>query len=138
MNQNANATLKLLIVDDIPVMRQEFIAICREYVPQARIDEASNVMEAMESLINEDPPYDAVFTDVNMPAVSGLKLISLVRNLLTYRTVPVIVMSTLTGRSDIARALQLGANAYLTRPMQREYFEIVYLGYLDPVLRKKR
>jgi len=131
-------SLKILIVDDIDLMRQEFIAICREYVPDARIDEANNVVHAMELLIKESPPYDAIFTDVNMPTVSGLKLISLVRNLIHYKDVPVIVMSTTTGRSDIARALQIGANAYLTRPMQREYFEIVYLSYLDPVLKKRR
>ena len=131
-------SLKILIVDDIDLMRQEFISICREYVPDARIDEANNVVRAMEMLIKESPPYDAIFTDVNMPAVSGLKLISLVRNLIHYKDVPVIVMSTVTGRSDIARALQIGANAYLTRPMQREYFEIIYLSYLDPVLKKRR
>jgi len=131
-------SLKILIVDDIDLMRQEFISICREYVPDARIDEANNVVRAMEMLIKESPPYDAIFTDVNMPAVSGLKLISLVRNLIHYKDVPVIVMSTVTGRSDIARALQIGANAYLTRPMQREYFEIIYLSYLDPVIKKRR
>lgn len=130
--------LKILVVDDIDLMRQEFVALFHEYVPDARIDEANDVIHAMELLIRETPPYDAIFTDVNMPAVSGLKLISLVRNLINYRDVPVIVMSTVSERSDIARALQIGANAYLTRPMQREYFEIVYLGYLDPLVKKRR
>jgi len=111
--------------------------MCTEYIPTAEIDEASDVMEGMELLRRQHPPYDVVFTDVNMPAVSGLKLIPLVRNLPFYESTPIIVLSTITGRADIGRALQLGATAYLTRPYQPEYFEIVYMAYLSPILKKK-
>jgi CheY-like chemotaxis protein len=129
--------LKVLIVDDIEAMRKEFISIFRDYVSDARIDEAPDVISAIERCQTEKPPYDVVFTDVNMPAVSGLRLIPFLRNHDIYRRTPLIVMSTLTGRTDIARALELGATAYLTRPFQREYFEIIYLAYITPILRRK-
>jgi two-component system chemotaxis response regulator CheY len=130
-------SLKVLIVDDLAAMREQFIGMFRDYVPDAEIHEACDVMEAMERLRKEYPPYDCVFTDVNMPTVSGLKLIPLIRNLDAYRQTPVIVLSTLTGRTDIGRALQLGANAYLTRPYESEYFDIIYLAYLSPLCEKK-
>lgn len=129
--------LRILIVDDLESMRSEFITMCHEYIDDVVVEEASDVMEAMELLRKVHPPYDVVFVDVNMPTVSGLKLIPLMRNIDHYAKTPVIVLSTLTGRTDIGRALQLGANAYLTRPYQREYFEIVYLAYLSPLLKKK-
>lgn len=128
----------MLIVDDLKMMREEFTLICREFIPNVMIDEAADVMQAMELLQKDAPCYDAVFTDINMPDISGLTLITNARNLPNYKDVPLIVISVLTGRPDVERALQLGANGYLLRPLQKEDFEIVYTAYLEPILQKKR
>lgn len=138
MNKNESRQLKLLVVDDIKGMRDEFSAICHEDYPSCRIDEAENVMQAMQLTQKETPPYDAIFTDINMPEISGLKLISLIRELPAYKDTPLIVISTLAGRSDVDRAIQLGANGYLIRPLQKEDFEVVRIAYLDPIQIKKR
>lgn len=130
--------LKILIVDDLRSMREEFCSICREFLPDARIDEASDALHAMELIQKEVPIYDAVFTDINMPNISGLKLISYVRSLPLYKNTPLIVISTLSGRNDIERALMLGAEGYLTRPLQKEDFEIIYLTYLLSLAQKKK
>lgn len=138
MSKAEGKQLKLLVVDDVKGLRDEFSAICREDYPLCRIDEAENVMQAMALMNKESPPYDAVFTDINMPEISGLQLIPLVRDLPAYKSTPLIVMSTLSGRSDVDRAIQLGASGYLIRPLQKEDFEIVRLAYLDPIQIKKR
>jgi two-component system chemotaxis response regulator CheY len=126
-----NERIKILIVDDLDSMRQEFGAICREFVPDARIDEATDVVHAMELLQKEMPIYDVVFTDINMPNISGLKLISFIRALPLYNNVPILVISMMTARNDVERAMELGANGYLMRPLRREDFEIVYLTYIQ-------
>ena len=126
-----NEGLKVLIVDDLESMRKEFGSICREFLPDVRIDEATDVVHAMELLQKEMPIYDAVFTDINMPNISGLKLISFVRALPLYNNVPIIVISVLSARTDVERALELGANGYLMRPLQRQDFEVVYLSYIQ-------
>lgn len=131
-------SLKLLIVDDLKMMREEFALICREFIPNVIIEEAVDVMQAMELLQNESSCYDAVFTDINMPDITGLTLITNVRKLPYYKDVPLIVISVLTGRPDVERAMQLGANGYLMRPLQKSDFEIVYTAYLEPILQKKR
>jgi two-component system chemotaxis response regulator CheY len=118
-------------VDDLDSMRQEFGAICREFVPDARIDEATDVVHAMELLQKEMPIYDVVFTDINMPNISGLKLISFIRALPLYNNVPILVISMMTARNDVERAMELGANGYLMRPLRKEDFEIVYLTYIQ-------
>jgi two-component system chemotaxis response regulator CheY len=138
MNMKEGRQLKLLVVDDVKGMRDEFSAICREAFPFCRIDEAENVMRAMACMQKESPPYDAVFTDINMPEISGLQLIPLIRDLPAYKNTPLIVISTLAGRSDVDRAIQLGASGYLIRPLQKEDFEVVRLAYLDPIQIKKR
>ena len=128
MKQNP---VKILIVDDLESMRQEFSSICREFLPDARIDEATDVVHAMELLQKEMPIYDVVFTDINMPNINGLKLISFIRALTLYNNVPILVISMMTGRSDVEKAMELGANGYLMRPLRREDFEIVYLTYIQ-------
>ncbi len=132
--------LKVLIVDDLRSAREEFSSICRDFIPSVCIDEASNVMEAMKLIQKEDPPYDAIFTDINMPEINGLKLISMTRHLAAYRTAPIVVISTLAGNSDIESAMQLGASGYLTRPLQKGDFEVVYVAFLRPIVssRKKK
>src|SRR5262245_20946698 len=119
-------SLRILIVDDLKAMREEFNGICREFLPDAKIGEAEDVMSAMELLKKQSPPFEAIFTDINMPNISGLKLISQARELPVYKHVPLIVISTLGGRQDVERAMQLGANGYLIRPLQKDDFDIVY------------
>lgn len=136
--RSASMSLKLLIVDDIKSMRDEFSHVCREFIPDARIEEAQDVMQAMEMISRPGNSYDVVFTDINMPAISGLKLISNLREIQAYRNTPLIVISTMAGRQDIERALLLGANGYLLRPLQKEDFEIVHLAYLKPIQDKRK
>ncbi len=130
--------IKILIVDDLKSMREEFVSICRSFLPAARIDEASDVMMALGFIQKEAPPYDVVFTDINMPEINGLKLILHLRKLAAYRDTPVIVISTVAAHSDVERAMQIGANGYLNRPLQKEDFEVILLTYLRPILLKRR
>jgi CheY-like chemotaxis protein len=111
--------LKFLVVDDTKAMREEFGAICRTFLPNARIDEAADAVQAVSLINKEMPPYDAVFTDINMPKITGLQLISHIREMHAYQKTPVIVISAMSA-SDI-KGLQLGAAGYLTK-MLRERF----------------
>lgn len=138
MSTKKTEQLKILIVDDLKTLRDGFTAMFREFYPEAHIDEASDVMQAMPMIQKETPPYDAVFTDINMPEVSGLKLISLVRDLPLYKETPLIVISSLSDKNDVDRAIELGANGYLIRPLQKDDFEIVRLAYLEDIRKKKR
>jgi two-component system chemotaxis response regulator CheY len=53
-----------------------------------------------------------------MPIMDGLKLVSLVRSDANYRTVPIVVITTEGAQEDRERALALGANDYITKPIQ--------------------
>jgi len=59
-----------------------------------------------------------VLTDINMPLLDGLKLISHIRAEPTITKLPIVVITTEGGREDRERALRLGANAYITKPIQ--------------------
>jgi len=106
---------KVLIVEDSPTMRQ-LISFALKRLRGIRIVEASDGVDGLKKLAVEK--FDLIFTDINMPIMDGLKLVSLVRNDANYRTTPVVVITTEGAQEDRERALALGANDYITKPIQ--------------------
>ncbi len=107
--------MKILVVEDSPTMRQ-LISFALKRLKGAEIVEAADGVEGLKKL-NSDT-FDLIITDINMPVMDGLKLISLVRRDVKYRNIPIMVITTEGGAEDRERALALGANAYITKPIQ--------------------
>jgi len=107
--------LKILVIEDSPTMRQ-LIAFALKRMRNVEITEAGDGVEGLKKL-NADT-FDLIITDINMPVMDGLKLISLVRRDLKYRNIPIMIITTEGGAEDRERALALGANAYITKPIQ--------------------
>jgi two-component system, chemotaxis family, chemotaxis protein CheY len=106
---------KILIIEDSPTMRQ-LIAFALKRLPGVRIVEAHDGVDGLKKLSSEK--FDLILTDINMPVMDGLKLVSLVRNDANYRTTPIVVITTEGAQEDRDRALSLGANDYITKPIQ--------------------
>ena len=96
-------------------MRQ-LISFALKRLRGIRIVEASDGVDGLKKLAAEK--FDLIFTDINMPIMDGLKLVSLVRNDANYRHTPVVVITTEGAQEDRERALALGANDYITKPIQ--------------------
>ena len=109
------AEYKVLIVEDSPTMRQ-LISFALKRLRGIRIMEANDGVDGLKKLSAER--YDLIFTDINMPIMDGLKLVSLVRNDANYKDTPIVVITTEGAREDRERALALGANDYITKPIQ--------------------
>lgn len=106
---------KVLIVEDSPTMRQ-LISFALKRIREIRIIEASDGVDGLKKLAAEK--FDLIFTDINMPIMDGLKLVSLLRNDVNYKETPIIVITTEGAQEDRERALALGANDYITKPIQ--------------------
>jgi len=105
----------VLIVEDSPTMRQ-LIAFALKRIRGVRIVEASDGVDGLKKLSSER--FDLILTDINMPIMDGLKLVSLVRNDSNYKSIPIVVITTEGAQEDRERALALGANDYITKPIQ--------------------
>ena len=105
----------VLIVEDSPTMRQ-LISFALKRLRGIRIVEASDGVDGLKKLSAEK--FDLIFTDINMPIMDGLKLVSLVRNDAGYKVTPIVVITTEGAQEDRERALALGANDYITKPIQ--------------------
>ena len=93
-----------------------------------KITEASSGFEALRCLPRE--PFDLIVTDINMPDINGLELLSFVKNNARYREIPLVVVSTEGSDRDRDKGLGLGANAYLVKPFEPETLREVARGLL--------
>jgi len=107
----------ILVVDDSAAMRSLLVSTLETLGP-LNIVQAPNGFEALRMLPREH--IDLVLTDINMPDINGLELLSSIRNNPIYKNVPVVVISTEGSRKDIDKGLALGANEYLVKPFNPE------------------
>lgn len=113
----------ILVVDDSTAMRSLLVSTLETLGP-LNIVQANNGFEALRMLPREH--IDLVLTDINMPDINGLELLSFMRNNPVYKDVPVVVISTEGSRKDIEKGLALGANEYLVKPFDpSQLLEIV-------------
>jgi len=107
--------LHALVVEDSPTMRQ-LIVFALSRLRTLKVVEADDGVDALKKLSQRK--FDVLITDINMPMMDGLKLVAMVRKDEVHRDVPIIIITTEGAQEDRQRALSLGANAYITKPIQ--------------------
>ena len=112
--QGETSVHHILIVEDSPTMRSLVVSALEDIGSPVRITEAASGFEALRELPRGD--YDLIVTDINMPDINGLELISFVRRNASYRSIPLLIISTEGSERDRERGLELGADAYLVKP----------------------
>jgi len=104
-----------LVVEDSPTMRQ-LIVFALHRIRGLQVIEADDGVDALRKLTAQRP--DIILTDINMPIMDGLKLVKRVRSDELLKTIPIVIITTEGADEDRQRALALGANAYITKPIQ--------------------
>ena len=118
---------RILIVEDSPTMRQLLVFALRR-LAGVDIVEAQDGMDGLRKLSSDR--FDVALIDINMPVMDGLKLISLIRGDTSLNGIPIIVITTEGASEDRRRALELGANEYLCKPIQANQVLSVVKGLL--------
>lgn len=109
------AEYSCLIVEDSPMMRQ-LLVFAMSRLKNVTIYEADDGVDALKKLASGR--FDLIITDINMPIMDGLKLVKRIRSDAVHRDVPIMIITTEGSEEDRQRALQLGANSYITKPIQ--------------------
>ena len=111
------STHRALVVED-----NEHVAYMLEFMlERAGYDVilAANGRDAQAAIENVDP-VDVVLLDLMLPYISGYQLITEIRDNHDWQYVPIVVLSGKVLEEDIVRALDLGANDYVTKPFRPE------------------
>lgn len=111
MSQDASPRALLVGPDEHTAFLLEFM-LQREGFVVHSFPEGATAAEHIAA----NPRAEVVITDVVMPFVDGFELIRRIRADRRWRMVPVIVLSAHSGDQEVIRALELGANDYITKP----------------------
>lgn len=74
-----------------------------------------------QSREGDDPPA-VVLLDLKMPRVDGMEVLRQIKSDATLKSIPVVVFTSSNERADLARTYQLGANAYVVKPLGYQEF----------------
>ena len=106
--------MKILLVDDSSTMRR----IIKNTL--ARLDH-KNILEGADGLegwtaLDANPDVEMLITDWNMPEMNGLELVKKVRADSRFTELPIIMVTTEGGKSEVIVALKAGVNNYIVKP----------------------
>jgi len=98
----------LLLAEDTPFFQR----ITKEYLEDAgyHVTVAANGKNAWESLNEEQ--FDAVISDINMPVMDGNELVRRIKDNPSFKEIPVIALTSLTGENDALRGMKSGFDYY--------------------------
>lgn len=119
---------KILVVEDSPTTRAMIISAIEEVAGGLEIFESKNGFEALKLLPHHS--FDLIITDINMPDINGLELVSFVKRNQAYRHIPLIIITTEGSERDREKGLSLGANEYLVKPFNPEMLQNVVKKYI--------
>jgi two-component system chemotaxis response regulator CheY len=102
-------------VEDSPMMRQ-LLVFALSRISNMHVVEADDGVDALKKMATEK--FDIILADINMPILDGLKLVKRIRSDAIHHEVPIMIITTEGAQEDRQRALQLGANCFISKPIQ--------------------
>ena len=115
-------TKKVMIVDDSYTARKIMVSAFKGL--DIDITEADTSVEAFE-ILEKDPNYLMIFTDINMPEQNGFKFIKKLRANETLKELPVCVFTSMVDEDTIKEIKELGVEAFFPKPVQKEQVRII-------------
>jgi PAS domain S-box-containing protein len=113
---NNNQDIHILVVDDIEANRDLFSRHLQRMGYQVAL--ATGGVQALEMVAST--PFDLILLDIMMPEMDGFTVLESLRKHYSASQLPVIIISAIYDSKEIVKALDLGANDYITKPFDRK------------------
>ncbi|MEL7371978.1 MAG: response regulator [Myxococcota bacterium] len=107
---------RVLIVDDNATIRSLASKVVESLGLQPTV--AKDGQQGYE--LAAEQSFQLILSDINMPKMDGIEMISKVRKLPSYARTPILIITTESSDDMIQKGKQAGANGWMTKPFQRE------------------
>ena len=111
------ADTKILVVDDSSTMRR-ILRMSLARCGYTNVEEAGDGNEGLN--LCRSKQFDCILTDWNMPNMDGLQMILSLREIPSYASVPIVMVTTEGAKDDVIEALTKGATSYIVKPFTPE------------------
>jgi len=120
--------MKILTIDDSRMIRMIIINTLKSLGYEAL--EAANADKALEILEEKSSEINLILLDWNMPGMNGFDLLKIIKSSDRFKHIPVMMVTTEGERKNVIKAIQSGADNYLTKPFTPEDLSIKILECL--------
>lgn len=114
--QAINLNVKVMIIDDSKTIRRSAETLLKK--AGCEVVTAIDGFEALAKITEHKP--DIIFVDIMMPRLDGYQTCALIKNNQTFKSTPVIMLSSKDSIFDRARGRIVGSEKYLTKPFSKE------------------
>ncbi len=114
--ENDFSNLKVMIIDDSKTIRRTAETLLKK--AGCQVVTAEDGFEALSKIVDQRP--DLIFVDIMMPRLDGYQTCALIKNNASFKSTPVIMLSSKDGLFDKARGKIVGSEEYLTKPFTKK------------------
>jgi len=127
-------TNAILLVDDNQVdVDLTVLALSRiKFAKPVQIArDGAETLEIIEQWNAGSPPPKLILLDIKLPKVSGLEVLRVLKNSKKIKHIPVVMLTSSNNDADIKTAYELGANSYITKPVDFDKFIVLMTTVCD-------
>lgn len=110
--------LKVLLIEDnlieIMKMKRTISLLKLEHT----IHEAKNGEEALEILEDKSKFPDVILLDLNMPKMSGIEFLTIIKDSEEFRHIPIVILTTSDNQKDLLKCYKIGISGYVLKPLK--------------------
>ena len=123
-------SLKILLIEDDMIEVMKLKRVISSLQLNHHIIEANNGEEALKLLEQKDRLPDIILLDLNMPKISGIEFLSILKKDVHLRYIPTIILTTSNNRNDLLECFKIGVAGYVLKPLKYED----YVSKIEKVL----
>jgi CheY-like chemotaxis protein len=122
--------LKILLVEDNLIELMKMKRTVSFLKLEHQITEAKNAEIALEILEDNNELPDIILLDLNMPKISGVELLSILKSREEFRHIPTVILTTSNNKKDLEECYRIGVSGYILKPLKYE----AYVKKIEQVL----
>lgn len=119
--------VEVLLVEDDPgdvILTQEGLRASKLHINLHVVDNGEKAL----AFLHQAPPYEdaprpgLIILDLNLPRVNGMEVLREIKSSEMLQTIPTVILTTSRAEEDVVRSYKLGANCYVSKPLNLDEF----------------